>query len=128
MSLLYYLKRLYSLDTLDTRFTTSSKTPLQYTASEHGVDSSQPAAGTAKSNDKKYSISAVPGARPSRWNTVEYYFYYFCFITIVPMMFKVPYDVSKCKQGACLPVGVEPYLRCSFSFRFTISQVRTFAV
>nr|POE93246.1 glycerol uptake protein 1 [Quercus suber] len=36
-----------------------------------------------------------PRARPSRWNTPEYYLYYFFFLTIPPLMFKSVYDVSK---------------------------------
>nr|POE64866.1 glycerol uptake protein 1 [Quercus suber] len=34
-------------------------------------------------------------ARPSRWNTPEYYLYYLFFLTIPPLMFKSVYDVSK---------------------------------
>ncbi|ORZ20810.1 MBOAT, membrane-bound O-acyltransferase family-domain-containing protein [Absidia repens] len=32
---------------------------------------------------------------PSRWNTLEFYFYYVCFIVIVPYMFYVAHSVSK---------------------------------
>lgn len=36
-----------------------------------------------------------PDAKPSRWNTPEYYLYYFIFLTIPPLMFKSVYDVSQ---------------------------------
>lgn len=37
----------------------------------------------------------LPNAQPSRWNTPEYYFYAFIFLTIPPLMFKSVYDVSQ---------------------------------
>lgn len=36
----------------------------------------------------------LPDARPSKWNTPEYYFYYLCFLTIPFLMVKSVYDVS----------------------------------
>lgn len=94
MSLLQNFKRIYSLDTLDTRFTVSAKTPLQHTSVEHGVTSSNPAL-VAEGTSITQSRRSPSEPQPSKWKTPEYYFYYFCFITIVPLMFKVPYDVSK---------------------------------
>jgi len=94
MSLLHNFKRIYSLDTLDTRFTVSAKTPLQHTSNEHGVTRSNPALITGDTGNTK-SKRSPSEPQPARWRTPEYYFYYFCFITIVPLMFKVPYDVSK---------------------------------
>ena len=38
---------------------------------------------------------ALPDAKPSKWRKPEFFFYYFCFLTIVPLMFKAVYDVSK---------------------------------
>lgn len=87
----YWLKRMYSLDTLDTRFTTSSSTPLEKTSTEHGVNEKK--APSAASTD--VAASTIQGVPPSRWNTWEYYFYYLVFIIMVPLMFKVPYEVSK---------------------------------
>jgi protein-cysteine N-palmitoyltransferase HHAT len=37
----------------------------------------------------------LPHARPSKWNTPEYYIYYLFFLTIPFLMFKSVYDVSK---------------------------------
>ena len=36
----------------------------------------------------------LPDARPSKWNTPEYYFYYLCFLIIPFFMGKSVYDVS----------------------------------
>ncbi|RAL67864.1 hypothetical protein DID88_008590 [Monilinia fructigena] len=40
-------------------------------------------------------VMAKPVAQPSRWNTPEFYFYYFIFLTVVPYMFWIAYDVSR---------------------------------
>lgn len=85
MSPWYYLRRLYSLDTLDMRLTTSSQTP-------------RLAASRKVANGEKSRGQDAPGleaGRPSKWNTLEYYVYYLVFITVVPMMFYVPYTASK---------------------------------
>jgi hypothetical protein len=36
----------------------------------------------------------LPDAKPSKWNTPEYYFYYLCFLIIPFFMVKSVYDVS----------------------------------
>jgi hypothetical protein len=66
MKLFTYLWRLYSLDTLDTRFANS-----------------------------KSSSTIQAEASLSKWRTPEFYIYYVIFIVVVPQMFKVSYDVSK---------------------------------
>lgn len=80
----YYLRRLYSLDTLDTRCTAESH---RSTKTETRIDSAQHASRPhgGKEND----------SRSPRWRTPEFMFYYLVFITVVPMMFKVAHDVSK---------------------------------
>jgi len=96
MGLFAIVKRLYSLDTLDTRFTTSSRTPPRDTQSR--IDPAQPSCRTVLSKDEKQSkrvVERTSEASPSRWRTPEFFVYYFVFITVVPMMFKVTYDVSK---------------------------------
>ncbi|KAM5430484.1 glycerol transporter [Microsporum canis] len=91
MGLIYWLRRLYSLNTLDTRFTVSSTTPLKAIApSSHAAPESSPSDA-----DGKRSESVKAGAPPSRWNTVEFYFYYLAFLTIVPLMFKAVIDISQ---------------------------------
>lgn len=80
-----FFNQLYSLDTLDTRFTTSSKTPSKV-ANEDSV--------RKVTKDGNTSNELPPGASPSRWNTKEFYFYALVFIVVVPLMYKSVYDVS----------------------------------
>lgn len=91
MSWLHYLKRMFSLDTLDTRLTTSAKSPpIDQDVSIAGSKlPAQQALGTTNRGQ------ALPGAQASKWNTPEFYFYYLCFIVIPPLMFKAVYDVSQ---------------------------------
>lgn len=95
-SLLQGLQRLYSLDTLDTRLTTSSTTPVR-TSLQDSQQQPSPASSTrdptAGKDARAQEIASK--AQPSKWNTPEFYFYYFVFITVVPMMFKTVIDVSQ---------------------------------
>jgi hypothetical protein len=91
MSWLSFLKKLYSLDTLDTRFTTSTKTPHKITPEDSIADSKLPAQEVLQSGK-----SQLPsGSQPSKWNTPEFYFYYLCFLTIPFFMVKAVYDISQ---------------------------------
>ncbi|KAJ5596254.1 Membrane bound O-acyl transferase MBOAT [Penicillium hetheringtonii] len=81
-SLFAWLRRIYSLDTLDTRFTASAITPNNST-------DTRPAAKDARAN------SIAQNARPSLWRTPEFFVYYLFFITLVPLMFKTVIDASK---------------------------------
>jgi hypothetical protein len=83
-SIFAWLRRVYSLDTLDTRFT-SSATPAH--------------ANTRPSKDARANVIAQ-GASPSLWRTPEFFVYYLFFIILVPLMFKTVIDVSK---GVCRP-------------------------
>jgi hypothetical protein len=99
MNIFSYIRSIYSLDTLDTRFTTSSSTPYRTVIDARSDpiasrlkrerDDSKPGPGVR--TDRR----GRPIAQPSKWNTVEFYFYYFVFLTIVPYMFWVAYDVSR---------------------------------
>ena len=96
---LQYLRQLYSLDTLDTRFIISSTTPPKQALNERHLDPTRPSLqqdgqAQVKLSDGKPTKSAE-GAQPPRWRTPEFYIYYFVFITVIPFMFKVVYDVSK---------------------------------
>jgi hypothetical protein len=91
MTGLSFIKKLYSLDTLDTRFTTSTKTPHKLTAEASIADSKLPAQQILQPAKDQLP----PGAQPSQWNTPEFYFYYFCFLTIPFFMVKAVYDVSQ---------------------------------
>jgi hypothetical protein len=96
MSVFSYIRSIYQLDTLDTRFTNSSTTPYKrpvnaqtdptYSKSSQDLPQGEPV---------KLDSNGRPIAQPSKWNTPEFYFYYFVFLTIVPYMFWVAYDVSR---------------------------------
>ena len=84
-----FLQQLYSLDTLDTRFTTSSSTPPKPDGN----------ASEARSPEKNNDASGLPpGASPSRWNTPEFYLYALVHLLAVPSMFKAVIDVSQRKH------------------------------
>lgn len=93
MALLSFLRRLYSLDTLDTRFTISSTTPPKQAASEPRIDPAKPSLSESKNAAR--ADPRTPGPQPSKWNTPEFYLYYLVFLTAIPSMFYVVYDVSK---------------------------------
>ncbi|ODM15091.1 hypothetical protein SI65_09587 [Aspergillus cristatus] len=83
-SLLSWFRRIYSLDTLDTRFTTSATTPLKATADTR----------SATSKDARANAIASSAA-PAKWRTPEFYVYYVVFFVCVPLMFKTVVDVSR---------------------------------
>ncbi|KAJ2892821.1 uncharacterized protein MKZ38_009331 [Zalerion maritima] len=80
---LSFLRSIYDLDTLDTRFTTSSSTPYRAV-----IDAR---------NEKKEvpKPQPVPGAEPSKWKKPEFFVYYTLLSFIIPYMFWVAYDVSR---------------------------------
>lgn len=85
MGLLSFLRSVYTLDTLDTRFTTPSSSSYRTV-----IDSrSDPA---AKEGLKERAASR---ATPSRWNTPEFYLYYLVFAICIPSMIWIPYTVSR---------------------------------
>jgi hypothetical protein len=73
------LASVYDLDTLDTRFTTPSSVPYRPSTEKREEDIPRP--------DKR--------AEPSKWGTPEFYLYYLVFLTVVPYMFWIAYDVSR---------------------------------
>jgi hypothetical protein len=99
MSLFSYVKSIYALDTLDTRFTNSSSTPYRSVIEGRsdltslGLKRDDSNGGVGVKTDR----NGRPIAQPSKWKTPEFYFYYFVFLTIVPYMFWVAYDVSRRK-------------------------------
>ncbi|KAF2144717.1 uncharacterized protein K452DRAFT_349743 [Aplosporella prunicola CBS 121167] len=96
MSWFQYLRQLYSLDTLDTRFIISASTPPKQAASDPQIDPAKPSPSEAAQREQaKGDDAKAPCTQPSKWRTPEFYFYYFIFITVVPTMFKTVYDVSK---------------------------------
>ena len=91
MSLLSWAERLYSLDTLDTRFTTSTKLP----PSRPDPVTSSPEESREDRNGQK---TLPQGAKPPKWRTPEFMIYGFVFLTVVPLMFWTVYDVSRREQ------------------------------
>jgi protein-cysteine N-palmitoyltransferase HHAT len=85
MASLHASQKLFHLETLDLRFTTSSKAPLP--------DPVKP--GTQAKPD-----TVAANASPPLWRTPEFYFYYLVFIVCVPLMFHAVYEVSQ-RQFPC---------------------------
>jgi hypothetical protein len=77
---LHYLRQLYSLDTLDTRFVIPATAPPKEALDKDGRDKSR---------------SHGDPAQPSRWNTPEFYFYYAVISASVFVMFTTVIHVSK---------------------------------
>lgn len=85
MTIISLLRDLYSLDTLDTRFTTSAQTPLKVAADDSAKTTTQDAASSSK---------LPAGASPPRWRTPEFYFYLVVFLVCVPQMYLAVAQVS----------------------------------
>jgi protein-cysteine N-palmitoyltransferase HHAT len=98
MDFLAWLKKLYSLDTLDTRFTISSTTPPRHAATKPDTLTPGPGDGSTSRSRQNGRSQRTDDLRPSLWRSPEFYFYYFIFITVVPMMFYVSFDVSRRKS------------------------------
>lgn len=76
------LRGIYSLDTLDTRFTTPSSVPYS-TVRDDG-------------NGKKEVLNKASNrAKPSKWRTPEFILYTLFLAVIVPYMFWIAYAVSR---------------------------------
>lgn len=85
MSPLHFLRSIYTLDTLDTRFTTSSSTSYKTVIDSRGEQ------GVKDAQTEKIASRASP----PKWKTREFYFYYLVFIVCVPLMLWIPYTVSR---------------------------------
>jgi hypothetical protein len=84
-------RQLYSLDTLDTRFVVPANVPPKEALRDAELD---PAGPWPLQNGKESNENTAEVIQPSRWNTLEFYFYYLVFIVAVPLMFKSVLDVS----------------------------------
>lgn len=85
MTVFSFLKSLYNLDTLDTRFTTESSIPYKTI-----VESRNDPEAT-RERIAKYSARA----QPSKFKTPEFFLYYALLSFIIPYMFYIAYDASK---------------------------------
>ncbi|KAI1114978.1 MBOAT, membrane-bound O-acyltransferase family-domain-containing protein [Nemania sp. NC0429] len=84
---LSFLRNVYDLDTLDTRFTVSSSTPYAVVVEAR---SDAPAA----SRERAARWNGRPPSE-SRWRTPEFYLYYLIMAFAVPCMFWIAYNASK---------------------------------
>ncbi|KAI2626393.1 MBOAT, membrane-bound O-acyltransferase family-domain-containing protein [Xylaria nigripes] len=103
MGAMSFLRSIYDLDTLDTRFIVSSTTPFQTVIeSRNNATAASSKERAVRWNSRASSVSA------SRWNTPEFYLYYVVFVLAVPYMFWVAYDASKITNPNYW--NYEPYL------------------
>ncbi|KAJ4405129.1 glycerol transporter [Didymella pomorum] len=86
---LAYIRQLYSLDTLDTRFVVPATSPPKEALEEAKVDPANP---YPISNGRDKTSEHV---QPPRWRTNEFYFYYVVISASVFFMFKLVIDCSK---------------------------------
>ncbi|KOS21410.1 Glycerol uptake protein 1 [Escovopsis weberi] len=85
MGLVNYLRKVYDLDTLDTRFTNSSSVPYQTVIRSRDDPKAQ----------REAAEKVLGRSQTSKWRTPEFYLYYVIFLIVVPYMFWVAYDVSR---------------------------------
>jgi protein-cysteine N-palmitoyltransferase HHAT len=88
MTILNSLRELYSLDTLDTRFTTPSSTPP--TLLKEGTPS--------KPGTRDGKTQQAPDVSPPRWKTPEFFVYLLVFLFCVPQMYWAVVSVSQRKS------------------------------
>ncbi|KAF1984108.1 glycerol:H+ symporter-like protein [Aulographum hederae CBS 113979] len=94
---LQYLKKLYTLETLDTRFVVPATSPPKEALEQTRIDPANPLPanhGNITSNGAPASKSG-PGPEPPKWKTTEFYVYFAVIFTSVVFMFKIAYGVSK---------------------------------
>ena len=107
MTWLWQLRSLYSLDVLDTRFTTSSTSPLKPHDYERRIDPARQSSTDVTENAKEQGTEINGALKRSLWHTQEFYIYYVIFLVAVPLMFKAAIDVSKgCLQNPSLKYGI----------------------
>lgn len=94
MSLLQHVQKLYSLDTLDPRFTASAKASATTQIDPVKPSPKEGGAGVGPRNGGQKAVTSNETS-PPLWNTAEFYIYYLVFLICVPLMFKAVYDISK---------------------------------
>ena len=85
MGLLQDVGKLYSLETLDTRFVIPNNAPLS--------------SSVAEIESEDWKPTPTKDARPSLWRTPEFFGYYFVFLTVVPIMVWIPMQISMRMYG-----------------------------
>jgi hypothetical protein len=89
---LRFIRQLYSLDTLDTRFIVPATAPPKEALEDAKLDPAGPIPIKEGRGGIKHTHNDT---QPPRWNTPEFYFYYVAIATSVFFMFKSVLDVSK---------------------------------
>lgn len=102
MTILAYVKRLFSLDTLDTRFSNPSKSHSSNVTNEPLLSDPSQSPSNHVSHEfqsqKSETIQYNDGSSMSRWKSSEFKFYAVVFLVAIPLMFKSVYDVSNRKH------------------------------
>ena len=90
MTWLHYLRELYSLNTLDARFAP------QQPVNELKIDPAKPSPEELKTEQNGGKVATLPpDAREPKWGTPEFLYHYIVLLFCVPLMFYIPYNVSK---------------------------------
>ena len=92
MTKLQYVWRLFSLDTLDTRFIAASKGTKQAYNEQLSADPAKPSSNLEDSNDG--AGKPIEEGSRSRWGSREFFLYWLVLLVAIPLMFKSAYDVS----------------------------------
>lgn len=107
---LSFIKGIYALDTIDTRFTTPSGVPYRRRQNENdgngkreddrgglGLERTTTASTTSGSgNTERERVGGIAAETlRTKWDTLEFYLYYLVVVIAVPYMFWVAYDVSR---------------------------------
>ncbi|KAF2846038.1 glycerol:H+ symporter-like protein [Plenodomus tracheiphilus IPT5] len=88
---LRFVRNLYSLDTLDTRFVIPATAPPKEALEEAKLDPAGPLPVQAV---KGKDASTYESVQPARWRTPEFYFYYVSISASIYFMIKLVHDVS----------------------------------
>lgn len=89
---LRFIRQLYSLETLDTRFVVPATAPPKQALEEANFDSTVP---QPAQNGREKTKDSGDKVQPPRWRTPEFYFYGVAITICVIFMFKLVLDVSK---------------------------------
>ncbi|KAF1938616.1 MBOAT-domain-containing protein [Clathrospora elynae] len=89
---LKFLRQLYSLDTLDTRFIVPATSPPKEALEDAKLDPAGPLPSQSGQGKSKYAADNI---QTPRWNTPEFYLYYVAILMSVFFMFKLVLDVSQ---------------------------------
>ena len=101
-----FLRQVYDLDTLDTRFTTPTSVPYKAIVDAHSDSAVIGGRAGAVEGRPQHQQTSTAKTPPPRWKTTEFYFYYLVTSVTVPYMWWVAYDLSR-RASFLLPPGPE---------------------